>query len=148
MRPPRRRLVLLLLIVGATLAARSWWLRRADPTAPPVPATPWPPVPEDPALPAATGIGVARRTTEAARRQARGTTVQLGASVRATRTTGPLRWVPPVDGRCPPTHPVKAKERSRIYHLPGMAAYARTVPDRCYASGPDAEADGFRAAKH
>lgn len=144
----RRRVVLLLVILGATLAARSWWLRRADPTAAPLPATPWPPVPEDPALPATAGTGITRRTTQAASRQTRGTTVQLGASVRATRTTGPRRWVPPVDGHCPATHPVKAKERSRIYHLPGMAAYARTVPDRCYASGADAEADGFRAAKH
>jgi hypothetical protein len=56
-------------------------------------------------------------------------------------------FVRPVDGGCPDGHPVKAKEASGIYHLPGMANYARTVPDRCYADARAAEADGFRAAK-
>ena len=56
-------------------------------------------------------------------------------------------WVPPVDGRCPDGHPVKAKQASGIYHLPGMMNYVRTVPDRCYASAAGAEADGFRPAK-
>jgi hypothetical protein len=57
------------------------------------------------------------------------------------------RWVFPVDGGCPPTHPIKAKLRSGLYHLPGMAAYSRTIPDRCYAHEVDAEADGLRRAK-
>jgi hypothetical protein len=55
--------------------------------------------------------------------------------------------VEPVDGVCPATHPVKAKERSRIFHVPGGLSYARTVPDRCYADAATATADGFRAAK-
>jgi hypothetical protein len=37
--------------------------------------------------------------------------------------------------------------KSRIYHLPGMAAYERTVPDRCYVDAAAAEADGLRIAK-
>lgn len=58
------------------------------------------------------------------------------------------RWVFPLDdGRCPPTHPIKAKLRSGLYHQPGMAAYERTHPDRCYAEAVDAEADGLRRAK-
>ncbi|NLD76636.1 MAG: hypothetical protein GX643_08200 [Acidimicrobiales bacterium] len=57
------------------------------------------------------------------------------------------RWVFPVDGDCPDGHPIKAKLRSGIYHLPGMIAYARTIPDRCYATEIDAEADGLRRAK-
>jgi hypothetical protein len=57
-------------------------------------------------------------------------------------------WLDPVDGDCPPTHPVKAKLSSGIYHLPGMAAYARTHPDRCYLDAAAAEADGLRPAKH
>jgi hypothetical protein len=52
------------------------------------------------------------------------------------------------DGRCPPSHPIKAKLRSGLYHQPGMAAYERTHPDRCYAEAVDAEADGLRRAKH
>jgi hypothetical protein len=51
------------------------------------------------------------------------------------------------DGSCPPTHPIKAKASSGIYHLPGMFAYARTKPDRCYADESAAEADGFTRAK-
>lgn len=56
-------------------------------------------------------------------------------------------WVDPVDGACPPGFPVKAKLRSGIYHLPGMAAYERTVPDRCYPTAETAADDGLRAAK-
>ena len=56
-------------------------------------------------------------------------------------------WLEPVDGECPSTHQVKAKMGSGIYHLPGMAAYARTNPDRCYIDATAAEADGLRPAK-
>ena len=57
-------------------------------------------------------------------------------------------WVEPSsDGVCPQTHPVKAKLSSKIFHLPGMFAYDRTKPDRCYAAEEAAVADGFRKAK-
>jgi len=56
-------------------------------------------------------------------------------------------WVEPVDGECPPTHPVKAKLSSGIFHVPGGAMYARTHPDRCYLDAAAAEADGLRPAK-
>lgn len=56
-------------------------------------------------------------------------------------------WAEPIDGGCPPGYPVKAKVRSGIYHEPGMRAYERTRPDRCYATATDAQGDGFRAAK-
>ena len=56
-------------------------------------------------------------------------------------------WVAPVDGECPPSHPVKAKMTSMIYHLPGGLNYARTRPDRCYRDAEAAEADGLRPAK-
>ena len=57
------------------------------------------------------------------------------------------RWSDPVEKACPPGFEVKVKLASGIYHLPGMFAYDRTIPDRCYASAEAAEADGFRAAK-
>ena len=56
-------------------------------------------------------------------------------------------WVEPTGAVCPPSHPVKGKLSSRLFHLPGMFAYARTVPDRCYRSEAEAEADGLRKAK-
>ncbi len=59
----------------------------------------------------------------------------------------PAPWVEPVDSECPPTHPVKAKMSSGIFHVPGGAMYARTKPDRCYLDAAAAEADGLRPAK-
>jgi len=56
-------------------------------------------------------------------------------------------WIEPNDGACPTSHPVKAKMTSGIFHVPGGANYARTQPDRCYASPEAAETDGLRAAK-
>ena len=64
--------------------------------------------------------------------------------VRKARRQG---WVEPVDDEAPGSHPVKAKLSSMLYHLPGMAAYKRTRPDRCYADAEAAEADGFTRAK-
>jgi hypothetical protein len=55
--------------------------------------------------------------------------------------------VDPIDGTCPATHPIKAKAASGIYHMPGMANYQRTRPDRCYAEESAAEADGFTKSK-
>ena len=52
-----------------------------------------------------------------------------------------------VDGTCPPGYEIKAKLSSGIFHEPGMVNYARTTPDRCYASAEAAEADGLRPAK-
>lgn len=75
----------------------------------------------------------------------RATTPDLPAE--AVPADGDLRWLPPVDGSCPDGYPVKAKLRSGIFHLPGMQAYGRTNPDRCYPSAAAAEADGLRAAK-
>lgn len=56
-------------------------------------------------------------------------------------------WVQPVDGACPTDYPVKVKLRSGIFHQPGMLAYERTIPDRCYPTVEAAAADGFRPAK-
>ena len=56
-------------------------------------------------------------------------------------------WLEPLGIACPPSHPVKAKLSSGIYHLPGMSNYARCVPDRCYINSDAAEEDGLRSAK-
>lgn len=57
------------------------------------------------------------------------------------------RWVEPQGGVCPQSHPIKAKMSSMIFHLPGMANYTRTRPDRCYATEAAAAGDGFVPAK-
>jgi hypothetical protein len=56
---------------------------------------------------------------------------------------------PWIDGAAGPSadHPVKAKLRSGIYHLPGMLNYERCTPDRWYRDAEAAEADGLRPAK-
>lgn len=56
-------------------------------------------------------------------------------------------WAAPVEGACPDGYPVKAKEASGIFHVPGGLSYERTRPDRCYATPQAATADGFRPAK-
>ena len=56
-------------------------------------------------------------------------------------------WVDPDGNICPQSHPVKAKLSSGIFQTPGMFAYDRTKPDRCYESENTAISDGFRPAK-
>jgi hypothetical protein len=58
-----------------------------------------------------------------------------------------LGWVEPEGRVCPATHPVKAKLSSGRFHMPGMAVYDRTIPDRCYATAEAAEVDGLQRAK-
>jgi hypothetical protein len=58
-------------------------------------------------------------------------------------------WIDPLpDGNCPPSHPVKGKTRSGIFHVEGNISYERTNADRCYLSPEAAEADGYRPAKN
>ncbi|HEX2040983.1 MAG TPA: hypothetical protein VHF47_14765 [Acidimicrobiales bacterium] len=77
------------------------------------------------------------------------TTKKAPATKKAAgrKAAAPAAWVEPTGSVCPPSHPVKAKLSSKLFHLPGMFAYARTVPDRCYRSEADAEADGLTRAK-
>lgn len=57
-------------------------------------------------------------------------------------------WVPAdEDGSAPDSHPIKVKESSGIYHVPGGRFYDRTRPDRCYPTADAAEADGYRRSK-
>jgi hypothetical protein len=57
-------------------------------------------------------------------------------------------WVAPLDGgECPPGYPIKAKDKSGIYHVPGGRSYDRTAAERCYTTAEAAEADGYRPAK-
>jgi hypothetical protein len=94
----------------------------------PLPTEDWPPVPARP--PAVT-------------EQAAGLAAEQAAEQAVEQA-----WEEP-DGRaCPASHPIKAKLSSGRFHLPGMAAYQRTIPDRCYATTEAAELDGLQRAKH
>lgn len=115
----------------------------------------WPPL--DP-TPAAASDG----TDDAPPSAATPTTAQEPAATSSTAAETPIaepsdgaaaeaprgEWIDPdPDGGCPLSHPVKAKLRSGIYHVPEGLAYERTNADRCYASPEAAENDGYRASK-
>jgi hypothetical protein len=119
-----RRTFFLLTVAVAVAATASWWRRRSatpTPTAPPE----WPsltPVPDVP-MPAA-------------------------ATTETRSDTADAGWVSPdADGSAPASHPIKAKENSGIFHVPGGRFYDRTKADRCYATAAAAEADGYRQSK-
>ena len=65
----------------------------------------------------------------------------------AAPKTTPEPWVDPEGRVCPPSHPIKGKLKSRLFHAPGMFAYDRTIPDRCYGSEEAAAADGLSRAR-
>ena len=117
-----RRTFLLLTIAVAVAATASWWRRRS---ATPTPAAPpeWPRLPTVPDVPASAATETRPDAT----------------------ATG---WVAPgADGSAPASHPIKAKESSGIFHVPGGRFYDRTKADRCYATAAAAEADGYRQSK-
>lgn len=153
-------LAVLTWVVRLTMLDRAAGRRPASPTAPwPRPSGPGRRTP----APSAAGTrpaAVAARTAPAARTGRAPTASPTTASPTpaaapakavpappAPAPTGATPWVAPEDdGSCPAGYPVKAKLRSGVYHLEGMAAYARTRPDRCYPSAEAAEAGGFRRA--
>lgn len=57
------------------------------------------------------------------------------------------KWVAPVNGECPPTHQIKARFATGRYHEPGTKSYPKVVPDCCYATVEEAEADGFSRSR-
>jgi hypothetical protein len=97
---------------------------------------------------AATDTGAPAATTGTV--TAGATAVQERPPAKASRSSRPSparAWVEPQGTFCPSSHPIKAKLASGIFHLPGMTAYERTTPDRCYLDADAAEADGLRKAK-
>jgi hypothetical protein len=115
-----RRTVLLTLLALGVGAALSWWRSQATT---PTPSQP----PQWPDWPARTDEPDA-----------------AGATGAATATN----WLPAnEDGSTPAGHPIKVKESSGIFHVPGGRFYDRTKPDRCYPTAAAAEADGYRRSK-
>jgi hypothetical protein len=96
------------------------------------------------ALPILFVVGVAVAFVARTRRRAHRPTVDDEPWAPRPASAPPMpAWVAPVDRACPTSHPIKAKDSSGIYHVPGGVSYARTVPDRCYCDEAAAEADGF-----
>jgi hypothetical protein len=128
----RRTAFLTLLALGAG-AVVSWWRSQATT---PTPAQP----PQWPDLPAQAGTTRATDSSDASAAPAATTTPKSDRAEPA--------WLPAnEDGSAPASHPVKAKESSGIYHVPGGRFYDRTTPDRCYPTAAAAEADGYRRSK-
>jgi hypothetical protein len=114
-----RRTIVLLMLAAGIGAALAWRQGRAT-TPTPTAAPVWPPLPQP-----APATDIAQLEPEPG-----------------------LTWVPANDdGTAPTTHPVKAKESSGIFHMPGGRFYDRTKPDRCYPTAAAAEADGYRRSK-
>jgi hypothetical protein len=135
------KLALLLLLAG--VAAAVWQRRKAIPAAQPA-APSWPPLDPQPAPRPFVATTPAPAPAPTA-------TAHDAAPAAETATddepAADQRWVAPVDGQCPDGYPVKANDNSGIFHVPGGRFYARTVPERCYATAEDAAADGYRRAK-
>ncbi len=56
---------------------------------------------------------------------------------------------PETETACPAGFPVKGNVRpngDKLYHVPGQASYARTHPERCFATEADARNAGYRPA--
>ncbi len=146
------RLGLLVGIVAAALKMAQSRRSRQEEWSPPPPPS-WPPVQEpsvtpEPPVSAASEAGSV--VTRSAPTEAVGPLpeplVEPADPEPEPLATAPL-WVEPEGGVCPSSHPVKAKLASGLFHLPGMFAYDRTRPDRCYADEASASEDGLTRAK-
>jgi hypothetical protein len=151
------RLVLRLSVLGGIGYAVVKVLQRRDDGRALAPAPTWPPVTPSsrpdplpraepsaaPAAPKAVVVPPAPGKAEKVEHAEQATPPPKPAAPKGGQT-----WVAPSsDGICPSSHPIRAKLTSKLFHLPGMFAYDRTKPDRCYANESDAEADGLRKAK-
>jgi hypothetical protein len=133
-----RRLIRLALLAGSAYAAYTMWAKRSAGAPAAEPA--WPPLQTSQSDDEPTGVAEPHFVQIS---EEQGTAD--GSDSRVGDATG--RWLAPVEGACPPGYPVKANASSRIYHVPGGRDYERTVPERCYATNADAEADGYRQAQ-
>lgn len=123
-----RRSLWLLLIGAVGSVAWSWW---SDRNAPPSPKAPpeWPPLDVQTAVESLPTSATTPTPTQ-------------------TSTPADDGWIAPDNGACPISHPIKANDNSRIFHVPGGRFYDRTNAERCYADPDAAVADGYRQAKN
>jgi len=130
--------------------------------APPPPASPQPPAPAEAAKSgtgkteaAKSGSGKAddgktdgaKAAPSRAAKQTRKGPARKSPTGKAEDPPGERLWVQANEGVCPPTHPVKAKLSSKIFHTPSGRNYKSTKADRCYPDEASAQADGLRPAQ-
>ena len=131
------RFAILLAVVAAIAEAVRRFARPETADTSPAP-TPWTPLEPTPGQ----DNGAAAGPTESASAEQPPAPAEDPAGTEATT------WVDAdAEGTCPASHPLKAKDSSKIVHQPGGLSYDRTHADRCYVDLAAAEADGYRAAK-
>jgi hypothetical protein len=147
-----KRLFWLALLGGAGFAV--WGMLQRKNAGPPPAGPEWPPLDPNDTADKTDGAAAASRfadvgadtaATDAPPESAPGDDAEAAAAPSDERSGD--GWIPPIDGACPVSHPIKANDNSGIFHLPGGRFYDRTGAERCYARAEDAEADGYRAAK-
>ena len=131
------RFAILLAVVAAIVEAVRRFAQPETADTSPAP-TPWRPLDPTPGQ----DNGAAAAPTEPASAD------QPPAPAEDPAATEATTWVDAdAEGTCPASHPLKAKDSSKIVHQPGGLSYDRTHADRCYVDLAAAEADGYRAAK-
>ena len=99
-----------------------------------------------PPAPAPASAPVAKKTPPA-KKAAKKASPAPAKSAAPETASSDAPWIEPEGGACPPSHPIKGKLSSKIFHLPGMFAYDRCKADRCYATEDAASSDGLTKAK-
>ena len=114
----------------------------------PVEAPSWPPLQEAPVAPEPAAQAVPDTPAPVVTRSSPAEPAAPPVAPAEPAPAEPAQlWVEPEDGVCPASHPVKAKLSSNLFHLPGMVAYNRLRPDRCYPDEASAIKDGLTKAK-
>src|SRR5258708_5553932 len=144
MRRSTFRIGLRLGLLGGMAAAVGKLVQSRRREGPPTPAPAWPPTPPPPPrphpVPPPGAAPPVRAPPSPAPSPARRPAAKKAPPKKAPPRKAPAKkaakqvetaWVEPVGDVCPPSHPVKAKLSSKLFHLPGMFAYTRTRPDRC-----------------
>ena len=117
------------------------------PSPAPVAAAPKPPAPAEAAKSEAGKSDAGKSAPNRAAKPTRKGPARRSPTGKAEDPPGERLWVPANEGVCPPTHPVKAKLSSKIFHTPTGRNYKSTKADRCYPDEASAQADGLRPAQ-
>lgn len=137
-----RRVLLLLVLLSAAGFVALRLREQAAPAAAGDPPT-WPPIPPRPD-PAIVAAATTDHTADVDHTSATDHTTAVDRRAPVVAAT----WKPlNADGTMPDGYPIKAKNQSMIFHVPGGRFYDRTRPERCYATEDAAAADGFRRSK-